>query len=176
MSRIGKQPIIIPDNIDVKINDNLILVKGPRGELQETIHPDVSVEIKDKEIILKNNNNSAIWGTMRSLIFNLIKGVSDGFEKKLIYEGVGYKAILEGKKLVLSLGYSHPIEIEAPHGIEFKIEKNTITISGINKQLVGQVAADIRSKRKPEPYKGKGIRYENEIIRRKTGKKAAGSE
>ncbi|MBU3923070.1 50S ribosomal protein L6 [Patescibacteria group bacterium] len=176
MSRIGKQPIIIPDNIDVKINDNLILVKGPRGELQETIHPDVSVEIKDKEIILKNNNNSAIWGTMRSLIFNLIKGVSDGFEKKLIYEGVGYKAVLEGKKLVLSLGYSHPIEIEAPHGIEFKIEKNTITISGINKQLVGQVAADIRSKRKPEPYKGKGIRYENEIIRRKTGKKAAGSE
>ncbi|MBU2564264.1 50S ribosomal protein L6 [Patescibacteria group bacterium] len=176
MSRIGKQPIIIPDNIDVKINDNLILVKGPRGELQETIHPDVSVEIKDKEIILKNNNNSAIWGTMRSLIFNLIKGVSDGFEKKLIYEGVGYKAILQGKKLVLSLGYSHPIEIEAPHGIEFKIEKNTITISGINKQLVGQVAADIRSKRKPEPYKGKGIRYENEIIRRKTGKKAAGSE
>jgi len=178
MSRIGKQPIKILDNIDVKIDNNFVIVKGPKGELKEKIHKDVSVEIKDKEILisLKNNKNTAIWGTMRSLIANMIDGVINGVEKKLVYEGVGYRINLEGKKLVMHLGYSHIIEIEAPKGIEFKVEKNIITVSGIDKQLVGQVAADIRAKRKPEPYKGKGIRYDEEIIRRKAGKKVVGTE
>jgi len=178
MSRIGKQPIKILDNIDVKIDNNFVIVKGPKGELKEKIHKDVFVQIKDKEILtsLKNNKNTAIWGTMRSLIANMIDGVINGVEKKLVYEGVGYRINLEGEKLVMHLGYSHVIEIEAPKGIEFKVEKNTITVSGIDKQLVGQVAANIRAKRKPEPYKGKGIRYDGEIIRRKAGKKAVTTE
>lgn len=180
MSRIGKQPIEISDGVDVKIDDNLLTVNGPKGELKQNIHPDLTIEIKDKEILVSpkkgRKKNPAIWGTFRSLIANMVKGASEGFEKKLIFEGVGYRALVEGKKLVLSLGYSHPIEVEAPEGIEFKVEKNTIIISGIDKQLIGQVAANIRSKRKPEPYKGKGIRYEDEIIRRKAGKKAVTTE
>jgi len=179
MSRIGKQPISILDQVDVKINDDLMIVKGPKGELKQALVSEIVVEIKEKEIIIKPKNESgsnAMWGTYRALIANMIKGVVDGFEKKLIFEGVGYRAVVEGKKLVLNLGYSHPIEIDAPNGIEFKVEKNTITISGIDKQLVGEVAANIRDKRKPEPYKGKGIRYDGEIIRRKVGKKAIGTE
>ena len=180
MSRIGKQPIEIPDGVDVKIDDNLLIVKGLKGELKQNIHPDLVVEIKDKEILVNlkksKKKNSAIWGTFRALIANMVKGTNEGFEKKLIFEGVGYRASVEGKKLVLGLGYSHPVEIETPEGIEFKVEKNTIIVSGIDKQLIGQVAANIRSKRKPEPYKGKGIRYEDEIIRRKAGKKAVSTE
>jgi len=179
MSRIGKQPISILDQVDVKINDDLMIVKGPKGELKQALVSEIVVEIKEKEIIIKPKNepgSNAMWGTYRALIANMIKGVVDGFEKKLIFEGVGYRAVVEGKKLVLNLGYSHPIEIDAPNGIEFKVEKNTITISGIDKQLVGEVAANIRDKRKPEPYKGKGIRYDGEIIRRKVGKKAIGTE
>lgn len=176
MSRIGKQPIIIPDGVDVKIDGDLVVVKGPKGELSQKLHPDIEVEIKDKEILVKLKEkvkSTAIWGTFRSLIANMLIGVTKGFEKKLIFEGVGYKASVSNNKLVLNLGYSHSIEIEAPKEIEFKVEKNTITISGIDKQLVGETAAIIRSKRKPEPYKGKGIRYEDEVIRRKVGKKAA---
>jgi len=180
MSRIGSQPIQIPDGVEVKIDDNLIVVKGPKGELKQKIHPEIDIKIKDKEIIVKleqsKKSNTAIWGTFRALIANMIKGAIKGFEKKLIFEGVGYKALVSGNKLVLNLGYSHPIEIEAPAGIEFKVERNTIIVSGIDKQLVGQVAANIRSKRKPEPYKGKGIRYEDEVIRRKAGKKIATTE
>lgn len=174
MSRIGKQPIIIPDGVEVKIDKDLILIKGKKGELTQKLISEV--EIKDKTIILKEpkktKESSALWGTFRALIANMVEGVSRGFEKKLIIEGVGYRAALNGNKLVLNLGYSHPIEIQAPKGIEFKIEKNTIIISGPDKQMVGQVAADIRIQRKPEPYKGKGIRYDGEIIRRKAGKKA----
>lgn len=176
MSRIGKQPIQVPDNVDLKLDKDLIVVKGPKGELSQKLHPDIEVEIKDKEIIVKLEEkvkSTAIWGTFRSLIANMLIGVTKGFEKKLIFEGVGYKALISNNKLVLNLGYSHPIEVEAPQGIELKVEKNTIIISGIDKQLVGETAAIIRSKRKPEPYKGKGIRYEDEVIRRKVGKKAA---
>jgi large subunit ribosomal protein L6 len=177
MSRIGKQPIPIPENVEVKINDGLIFVKGPKGELTRKIDSDINVEIKDREILvnLKNaeNGNSAIWGTYRALIANMVTGVSKGFEKRLIFEGVGFRAVVNGNKLVLNLGFSHPIEIEALKGIEFKVEKSTIIVSGPDKNLVGQIAANIRASKKPEPYKGKGIRYEKEIIRRKAGKKAA---
>jgi large subunit ribosomal protein L6 len=176
MSRIGIQPIIIPEGVEVKIDKDLIFIKGKKGELTQKLIPEIEAAIKDKTIILKEpiktKTSSALWGTFRALIANMVEGVSKGFEKKLIIEGVGYRATLNGNKLVLSLGYSHPIEIQAPKGIEFKIEKNTIVISGVDKQIVGQVAANIRIQRKPEPYKGKGIRYDNEIIRRKSGKKA----
>jgi large subunit ribosomal protein L6 len=179
MSRVGKQSIKIPDGVDVKIDNDFITVKGAKGELKQSLHPDIAVETKDKEILVRlveKAKNRAIWGTFRSLIANMIEGVTKGFEKKLIFEGVGYRASVEGDKLLLNLGFSHPIEIKTPKGIEFKVEKNTIIVSGINKQLVGQVAANIRAKRKPEPYKGKGIRYEDEVIRRKVGKRAVVTE
>jgi len=180
MSRIGKKPIQIPDGVEIKIEGNLIMVKGPKGELKVQISPEIKAEIKDKKIELKpaisRKGTSALWGTFRSIISNMTEGVSRGFEKTLELEGVGYRASLEGKDLVLSLGYSHPIKIKAIQDIEFRVEKNTIKISGIDKQLVGQVAAEIRSKRTPEPYKGKGIRYKGEIIKRKAGKKAVGTE
>ena len=176
MSRIGKQIILIPEGVEVKLDENLIIVKGKKGELTQKLIPEIGVEIKDKQIavqkINETKNSSALWGTFRALIANMMEGVNNGFKKRLIIEGIGYRVVLNGNKLVLSLGFSHPVEIEAPKGIEFKVEKNTITISGPDKQLVGQVAANIRKQRKPEPYKGKGIRYENEIIRRKAGKKA----
>ena len=179
MSRMGKQPISIPESVEIKIDGNFLIVKGLKGELKQKLVSDIEIEIKDGNALvklIKGAKNTAIWGTFRALIANMIRGVSEGFEKKLIFEGVGYRASVEGKKLILNLGYSHPIEIEAPEGIEFKVEKNTIIVSGIDKQLVGEIAANIRSKRKPEPYKGKGIRYEDEVIRRKVGKKAAGTE
>jgi len=179
MSRIGKKIIQIPDNVDVKISDNLITVKGPKGELSKTINPLINAELKDKNLVIglkhENKEDSALWGTSQALISNLVEGVSRGFEKRLSFEGVGYRAAVNGSKLVLTLGFSHPVEVEAPKGIEFKVEKNIIIISGTDKHLVGQVAADIRLKRKVEPYKGKGIRYEGEIVRRKAGKKAVGS-
>ena len=180
MSHIGKQPIIIPDGVEVKIDGDLIVVKGPKGELKNRIRLEIKVEIENKEVKLKpaasHKGAQALWGTYRSNIANMICGVTNGFEKILEIQGVGYKANLEGRDLVLNLGYSHPIIIKAPEGIEFKVEKNVIVVSGIDKQLVGQLAAEIRSKRKPEPYKGKGIRYKGEIVRRKAGKKAVGTE
>jgi len=180
MSRIGKQPIKIPEKVEVKIDGQSIVIRGPQGELNWSMPREIKAEAKEKEIIVqpakKTKKTPALWGLSRNLIFNMIQGVTEGFEKKLQLEGVGYRAALQGNKLVLSLGFSHPIEIEAPKGIEFKVEKNIITISGIDKQLVGQVAAEIRAKRKPEPYKGKGIRYVDEIVRRKAGKKAVAAE
>lgn len=177
MSRIGKKPIQISEGVEVKIEGDLIMVKGPKGELKNQIRPEIKVEVKDKQIELKpqifRKGTPALWGTYRSLIFNMMEGVTKGFEKALEIEGVGYRAALEGKDLALNLGYSHPLKIKAPQGVEFKVEKNIITVLGTDKQLVGQVAAEIRSARKPEPYKGKGIRYRGEIIRRKAGKKAA---
>lgn len=176
MSRIGKQLIQIPEGVEVKINDSVITIKGPKGELSQKIIPGFKAELKDGKIfvapIKKGKNTSSLWGLMRSLVFNTTKGVKDGFEKRLEIEGVGYRASVSGNKLILVLGFSHPIEIEAPQGVEFRVDKNIITVSGADKQLVGQIAADIRAKRKPEPYKGKGIRYAGEIIRRKAGKKA----
>lgn len=180
MSRIGKQIIKILENVEVKIDNDLITVKGSKGELKIQVRPEIKVEVENKEIKLKpvifHKDTQALWGTYRSHIANMIEGVTKGFEKRLEIEGVGYRANLEGKDLLLNLGYSHPVKVKAPEGIEFKVEKNTIIVSGIDKQLVGQLAAEIRSKRKPEPYKGKGIRYQGEIVRRKAGKKAVGTE
>lgn len=185
MSRIGKQPIKIPEKIEVRKEGGFVIINGPKGESRQLLSPDIKMEIKDNEIIfsparplsdssgLRRKKIIAVWGTMRAIVANMIRGVTEGFEKKLELHGVGYRAAVEGRKLILNLGFSHPVFVEAPDGIDFKVEKNIIIISGIDNQLVGQVAAKIRSKRKPEPYKGKGVRYSGEIVRRKAGKKAA---
>jgi large subunit ribosomal protein L6 len=181
MSKIGKKPIDIPTGISVSFDEakNKISVDGPKGKLFVDVDFNVKVEIKDKQVILsikkETKKNSALWGLSRSLIANMIIGVEKGYEKQLELHGVGHKAIQKGKDITLNLGFSHPVIFEAPEGIELKVEKNVITISGIDKQLVGQAAADIRSKKKPEPYKGKGIRYVGEQVRRKVGKKVAGT-
>lgn len=173
MSKIGKKPIVIPQGVEVKINGSSLSVKGAKGELQKEIPHLVTVEIKDGSIeVGTKNNDPAMWGLYRSLIQNMVLGVSNGFEKVLEFQGVGYKAVVKGKDLDLSLGFSHPILFKAPEGINFAVEKNVIRISGTDKELIGQVAAEIRSLRKPEPYKGSGIRYQGEIIKRKAGKKA----
>lgn len=180
MSKIGKQPINIPVGVTVSVSEgNEVVVKGPKGELTGKIDSKVSIEVKDNLVLVSVKNDTkkyyAVWGLSRVLIANMIEGTQKGFEKKLEIQGIGYKVIQKGNNLELSLGFSHVIEFKAPEGIEFNVEKNIITISGINKQLVGQVAADIRSKKKPEPYKGKGIRYLGEQVRRKVGKKVAGT-
>jgi len=184
MSRIGKQPIPIPEYVEVKIDGDIVIAKGPKGELKRQLPKGIGAKIQDQNIVISpiSKGNAAdkkimaFWGLARALVANIVKGVKDGYEKKLEIEGIGYRASVQGNKLVLSLGFSHPVEIETPQGIEFKVEKNVIVVSGIDKELVGQVAADIRSRRKPEPYKGKGIRYQGEIIKIKAGKKAASSE
>lgn len=177
MSRIGKKPIEIPQGVEVKIDGPKVVVRGPKGELQKEIRPEIKVEIKEGKIFLtpakKAKQTSAFWGLERSLIFNMVKGVVDGYEKKLQIEGIGYRATLEGENLVLQIGFTNSIKIKKPQGINFLIEKNIITISGIDKGLVGQTAAKIRKVRPPEPYKGKGIRYLGEEVRRKAGKKVA---
>jgi len=180
MSRIGKQPIEIPSGITVELKDNEVVVKSSKGELRQKLHELVKVTINDNEIIVERANDSkearSMHGLFRSLISNMVEGLDKGFSKQLEIQGVGYRANLQGKKLVLSLGFSHPIEFTAPEGVEIKIDeekKNIITVSGYDKQLVGHVAAKIRSYRKPEPYKGKGIRYVGEHIIRKAGKAAA---
>nr|YP_010850679.1 ribosomal protein L6 [Lophurella hookeriana]WGH13389.1 ribosomal protein L6 [Lophurella hookeriana] len=175
MSRIGKKEIIIPDNILVTLNNCQILVKGIKGELSYNISELIEIEATKNRIKLTKKNHTqkaqAIHGLSRSIINNMIIGVSKGFEKKLIIQGVGYRSQMEGKNLILNMGYSHPVKIEPPQDINIKVENNTnIFISGINKETVGQIAATIRSVRPPEPYKGKGIRYENEVIKRKVGK------
>ena len=180
MSRIGKQLIEIPDKVDVQVNNGFVIVNGPKGELKQELRPEIKIEIQDKHIevaVAKNTKeSSAFWGLYRTLIFNMIQGVLNGYEKNLEIHGVGYRAEAGNKKITLHVGFSHPVEFEAPDGIELKIEKNIITVSGIDKQLVGQVAAKIRSIRKPEPYKGKGIRYKGEYVKIKPGKKAVGTE
>ncbi len=179
MSKIGKKPVIIPDNVEVKENDGFLNIKGQGGELSLKILPYIKTEIKEKEISFAPLNNSkqarANWGTIRSLTENAVLGVSKGFQKSLEIEGVGFRANLEGDTLILNIGLSHPIKFNSPEGIKISIVKNVITVSGISKELVGKTAAKIRSMKKPEPYKGKGIRYQGEIIRRKAGKKAAGT-
>lgn len=178
MSRLGKRPIQIPDGVEVNISDAQVTAKGVKGELTTDILYGVSVKKEDNQITtsIESEENKAGWGTTWSNIRNIIEGVSKGFEKKLEINGVGYRANMQGKKLVLNLGYSHPVEFEAPEGIEITAEKNMITVSGADKQRVGQAAAVIREFRKPEPYKGKGIKYVDEHIRRKEGKKAAAAE
>lgn len=179
MSRVGVKTITIPDSVTVSLDKERITVKGPKGELYLGIHPSVIIEMADKVVTVKPKDikepkSSALWGTFRVLVSNMVTGVTDGFEKKLELIGTGYKSSVSGKKLVLELGYSHPIEMIAPEGIQFVAEKNIITVAGIDKQLVGEIAAQIRGKRKVEPYKGKGLRYQGEEVRRKVGKRAAG--
>ncbi|MBU0667586.1 50S ribosomal protein L6 [Patescibacteria group bacterium] len=183
MSRIGKLPITVPNGVTVEKRDgNVIFVKGPKGELSLSVHELMNVEIKDNEITVirsaDNKQNRSLHGLSRMLIANMIEGVTKGFEKRLEIQGVGYRAAIQGRKAVLSLGFSHPIEYNPPEGVTIAVDqdkKNIIIVSGYNKQLVGEAAAKIRSFRKPEPYKGKGIRYENEYVQRKAGK-AAGKE
>lgn len=177
MSRLGKLPISIPQGTQVKIENDFIIVKGPKGELKEKTNKIVKIEITEKEIItsindIESKKEKAFWGLYRSLIQNMVTGVNEGYEKKLEINGVGYKVSLQGKKLVLNVGFSHPVNFELPEGISALVEANIITISGFDKQLVGEVAAKIRKVKKPEPYKGKGIKYTDEIIRRKAGKSA----
>jgi large subunit ribosomal protein L6 len=176
MSKVGKQPVLLPDGIDVKIERNFVLVKGPKGELSREFAREMKIEKQENQLIVsvakQTKRSAALWGLSRVLLSNMIEGVKNGFEKKLEIEGVGYKVALQGKDLLLNLGYSHSIEFKAVEGIDFKVEKNSITISGINKETVGQTAANIRKLRKPEPYKGKGIHYLGEVIKRKAGKKA----
>ena len=180
MSRIGKKTISIPTGVTVNVTGNSVAVKGPKGELHFDAHSDMHIEAKDGAITIvpaeKHSKKAAgIWGMTRTVIANMVAGVTTGFEKVLEYEGIGYRADMNGSNLTLKLGFSHPVQFEAPKGITFTIVKNTITISGIDKEQVGQVAARIRALKKPEPYKGKGIRYRGEVIRRKAGKKAVAS-
>jgi large subunit ribosomal protein L6 len=177
MSRIGKQPIAVPDGVEVAIEPELVKVKGPKGELQEKVARDIDVKQDDSQIQVTRptdrGEHRALHGLTRSLIANMVEGVTQGFEKRLEIQGVGYRAQLQGKKLVMSLGYSHPVEVEAPEGIEFEVPQPTqIVVRGISKQAVGEVAAIIRKKRPPEPYKGKGVRYQGEYVARKVGKRA----
>ncbi len=179
MSRIGKKTIIIPSGVEVEIKNDVVSVKGPKGQLEREIRPEIKVEVIDNEIkvsIKKETKKSkAFWGLTRSLINNMVIGVSQGFEKKLQIEGVGYKVNQEQDNLVLNLGFSHPVKFKIPEEINSLIEKNIITLSGIDKQLVTQTAAKIKKIKPPEPYKGKGIRYFGEVIKKKVGKKAVGS-
>ena len=176
MSRIGKLPIVIPAGVDVKLEDgNLLTVKGPKGTLTRKLSADMNIAVEDNQIVVTRPNdlkkNKSLHGLTRALIFNMVTGVTEGYSKVLEINGVGYRAMKSGNKLTLSLGYSHPVEMIDPEGVESIVEgTNKITITGIDKEKVGQYAAQIREKRKPEPYKGKGIKYSDEVIRRKVGK------
>jgi len=176
MSRVGKKPIFIPENIEVKINERESVIKGPKGEITQEIPNGFEIEIKDKQLMIKSTQETkkikSLWGTLRALLANHIKGVSEGFKKELELIGIGFKVSVSNKMLNLEVGFSHPVVFPIPQGIEISVEKNIIIIAGINKQKVGEVAAQIRKIRPPEPYKGKGIRYVGEKIRKKEGKKA----
>jgi large subunit ribosomal protein L6 len=177
MSRIGKAPIQIPKGVEVKLEGNFVSVKGPKGELKRRVHPKVQVDVSEEEIVVSPADSTRVSrslnGLFRVLISNMVSGVTNGFERVLEIVGVGYRAELKGRTAIFSLGYSIPIEFELPDGIDAKIEKSKIHLSGIDKELLGVTAAKIRNLRKPEPYKGKGIRYEGEKIRRKAGKAGA---
>jgi large subunit ribosomal protein L6 len=177
MSRIGRKPIAVPDAVTVELSPGSVAVKGPKGELNQRLSPEMTVEQSDGVVTVQRPTNRgehrALHGLTRSLIANMVEGVTDGFEKRLEIQGVGYRAQLKGKNLELALGYSHPVSVDAPEGIEFEVPQPTeIVVRGIDKQLVGQVAADIRKRRPPEPYKGKGVRYRGEHVARKVGKRA----
>jgi len=181
MSRIGKQSVIIPEKTEVSVLDNVVSVKGPLGELTRTIHPSISVAVENNEVVVRPIETSllskSLWGTYSSHIKNMVKGVNEAFEKKLVVEGIGYRVKLSdsssGKTLDLTVGYSHPVIFEIPKGITVVVEKNNIKISGPDKEQVGQFAAEVRASKKPEPYKGKGIRYDDEVVHIKQGKKTA---
>ena len=175
MSRIGKAPIAIPAGVTVKVDGDTVTVKGPKGELKETVHSDIKVAVEDGHIVVTrptdDREHRAQHGLVRALIHNMVVGVTDGYTKELEVNGVGYRAAKSGNKLTLNLGYSHPVEMIDPEGIETVLDgQNIIIVKGIDKEKVGQFAAEIRDKRRPEPYKGKGIKYADEVIRRKVGK------
>ncbi|MGB3508386.1 MAG: 50S ribosomal protein L6 [Microcoleaceae cyanobacterium] len=175
MSRIGKLPIDVPNKVTITIEGQKVAVKGPKGELSRVIPPEIAVEQQEATIVVKPRNNSRkarqLYGLCRTLVANMVEGVSKGYEKRLEIQGVGYRAQVQGKNLVLNVGYSKPVEMPAPEGIQVAVENNTnVVVSGINKELVGNTAAKIRAVRPPEVYKGKGIRYAGEMVRRKAGK------
>ncbi len=177
MSRIGRKPIPVPESVTIEVAPGRVAVKGPKGELSQALSPDMKVEQEDGAVTVRRptdrGEHRALHGLTRSLIANMVEGVTDGFEKRLEIQGVGYRAQLKGRSLEMALGYSHPVSIEPPEGIDFEVPQPTeIIVRGIDKQLVGQVAADIRKRRPPEPYKGKGIRYRGEHVARKVGKRA----
>ncbi len=178
MSRIGKQPIALPNKVEVKVQKTTVTVKGPKGELVETFSPDMTIKVENNEIVIERptdlRHHKALHGLTRSLLSNMVQGVSEGFRKTLRIEGVGYQAAVQGKNLQLKLGHSHDVVVEPPENISFDVPKDSrgtiIHIDGIDKQTVGQIAANVRGWRPPEPYKGKGVRYADEQIRRKAGK------
>lgn len=175
MSRIGKKPISVPNGVKAELKGLVLVVTGPKGSVDVLVHPKVTVNISDGQINLDvadkgSKNEKSLWGLTRSLVANAVQGVTSGFEKKLEIVGVAYRASVSGKKISFSLGFSHPIDLEIPQGLNVSLEKNIITVSGIDKQQVGEFAAKVRSLKKPEPYKGKGIKYIDEVIRRKAGK------
>lgn len=177
MSRIGKLPVTIPDGVTITVDDNAIVVKGPKGELSTPILSHVSVKVEDGNVVVARANDEKIsksqHGLVRSLINNMVVGVSKGFEKKLEVNGVGFRINGGGQSLEMQLGFSHPVKYQAPEGVNLTVDKMKITVSGIDKQQVGQIAAEIRALKKPEPYKGKGIKYADEVILRKAGKAGA---
>jgi large subunit ribosomal protein L6 len=175
MSRIGRLPVAIPSTVDVTIEGRTLTVKGPKGTLSRTLHPDMAVAKEDGTVVVsrptEQKMHKQLHGLTRTLVNNMVVGVTDGYRKGLEITGVGYRATLNGKKLTRNLGYSHPVEIDPPEGISFEVENPTrLAVVGIDKELVGQVAAQVRASRKPEPYKGKGVRYAGEYVRRKAGK------
>ena len=175
MSRIGRQPVAVPAGVEVKIaENNVVTVKGSKGTLEKALPTEMTIKLEDGQVVVTRPNDlkkmKSLHGLTRTLIQNMVIGVSQGYEKTLEVNGVGYKAAKQGKKLVLSLGYSHPVEMEDPEGLESSVDGNKIVVKGIDKEKVGQYAAEIRDKRRPEPYKGKGIKYADEVIRRKVGK------
>ncbi len=176
MSRIGNRVLTVPENVTITVLDNVVTVKGPKGELSTEINKNINVEVKDNQVIITrtNDNYKNFHGTTNANIKNMIIGVTEGYEKKLEIIGVGYRFSQKGSKLVINAGYSHPVELDVPEGLKIEVPSNTeLTISGIDKCLIGEFAANIRKIRQPEPYKGKGIRYKDEVVRRKEGKKAA---
>ncbi|GAB4074348.1 50S ribosomal protein L6 [Barrientosiimonas marina] len=177
MSRIGLKPLEIPEGVDVKLDGKTVTVSGPKGELTRTVHPDMTVTMNDNVLTVQRPDDSkehrSLHGSTRSMIANMVEGVNKGFEKALEINGVGYRAQMQGDKLIVTAGYSHPIEVEPTEGIDIEVPQNTrIVIKGIDKELVGAVAANIRAVRPPEPYKGKGLRYEGELVTLKEGKSA----
>ncbi len=181
MSRIGRMPIALPKGVEVKVEPgNLVTVKGPKGTLTRALHPDMQIEVREGQVVVRRPSDArhhrALHGLTRALLANMVTGVSQGFRKELEIVGVGYRAELQGQKLVLSLGFSHPVEVEPPEGIAFEVDRSgrKFSVLGIDKELVGEVAAKIRAKRPPEPYKGKGIRYVGEYVRMKAGKGGKG--
>jgi large subunit ribosomal protein L6 len=177
MSRIGKQPIEIPDGVNVAVDPGRVTVNGPLGELTQNVPARILIEKEDGQLLVKRpterGDDRALHGLTRSLVANMVEGVTNGFEKRLEIQGVGYRAALRGTALELNVGYSHPVVIDAPAGITFEVPvQNEIIVKGIDKQQVGEIAAEVRDVRKPEPYKGKGIRYQGEYVRRKVGKRA----